>query len=309
MSLHEYRNAKTLVLTPDATAYEAARAMAERQVGSVVVVDHGRLAGIVTDRDLMLDIVVQARDPQATRLRAIMKQDVATIDVEGTIDDAVTMMRTNACRRLPIIDDGVIVGMITLDDLLLDRALGADAISSVLGSQLELAASWSERNRQREGEPKEANILGRHLRLRRRHQSHADATYTRLIHEVERATGLKSRQEAETGLLIALEGICRRIAPTEATHLLAQLPSIVREALMPSIEGPDKKITTEMIEAELRIQLHLDEMDARDVLLAICGVIADKISSGLTSSLRANLPTEMKGLFGPEVASPIHSRP
>src|SRR5258708_35417401 len=87
-----------------------------------------------------------------------------------------------------------------------------------------------------------------------RHQSHAEATYSRLIHEVERATGLKGRQEAETALLIALEGICRRIAPTEAAHLLAQLPSIVRDALTPSVGGPDKKITIEMIEAELRVQ-------------------------------------------------------
>ena len=48
-----------------------------------------RAAGIVTDRDLMLDIVVQARDPQRTRLGAIMQQDVATIDVEASIEDAV----------------------------------------------------------------------------------------------------------------------------------------------------------------------------------------------------------------------------
>jgi len=221
---------------------------------------------------------------------------VATINVESSIEDAVRMMRANSCRRLPIVDHENIVGMVTLDDLLLDRALTGDAISAVMGSQLELTATRSERDR-REGETKETNVIGRHLRHRRRHQSHADATYSRLINEIERATGLKTRQEAETALLIALEGICRRVAPTEAAHLLAQLPSIVREALQPSVEGPDKKITTEMIKAELRTHLHLDDLDATDVLLAICGVIADKVSSGLTSSLRANLPTEMKELF------------
>ena len=281
MSLHEYRNPKTLVLTPDATAYEAARAMAERQVGSIVIVDHGRIAGIVTDRDLVLDVVAQARDPQATRLGAVMQQDVVTIDVEASIDDAVRSMRANACRRLPIIDGENIVGIVTLDDLLLDRALGADAISSVLGSQLELASKWSERNQQRESEPKEPNVLGRHLRHRRRHQSHADASYSRLINEVARATGLKTRQDAETALLITLEGICRHVAPTEAMHLLAQLPSIVRDALTPSAEGPDKKITTYVIEAELQAHLHLDDLEAASVLLAVCHVIATRSWRGL----------------------------
>ena len=76
-----------------------------------MVVDHGRLAGIVTNRDLMLDIVAQAREPQSTRLGAIMQQDVATIKVEASIEDAVRMMRANACRRLPIVDGENIVGM------------------------------------------------------------------------------------------------------------------------------------------------------------------------------------------------------
>src|SRR5258708_10537858 len=137
MSLHDYRNPKTLILGADASVYEAARAMADRQLGSVLIVEHGRVAGIVTDRDLALDVVAQSSNPREIRLGAIMRRNVATISVEASVDDVVGLMRASGCRRIPILEDGRIVGIVTLDDLLLDRKLSVDAIASVVGSQLE----------------------------------------------------------------------------------------------------------------------------------------------------------------------------
>ena len=297
MSLHDYRNPKTLILGPDASVYEAARAMVDRQLGSVLVVEHGRIVGIVTDRDLALDVVAQSGNPHEIRVGAIMRRNVATIGVEASVDNVVGLMRASACRRIPILEDGRVVGIVTLDDLLLDRKLSADAIASVVGSQLELAATFSERSRERDGQPNESTILGRYLRVRQRHHSHADSTYNRFLDEVKEAAALPSRQDSETALFIVLEGICRRIAPAEARHLLAQLPSIVRDELALWVDGPDRSISAATIEAELRNHLDLSEDRSADVLLVICRLITRHISSGLSASLRTNLPREMKDLF------------
>jgi CBS domain-containing protein/uncharacterized protein (DUF2267 family) len=295
MALHEYQNSKTLVLAPDANAYQAARAMAERQLGSAVVVEHGRVAGIVTDRDLVLDVLARGADPQETKLRSIMRKSVVTIDVGASISEAVTLMRTNACRRIPILREGHVVGIVTLDDLLLDRVLASDAIASVVGSQLELASASAERNRRREGEV--GQTLERAQRLRRRHHSHADATYGHFLDEVKAATALSSREDAATALFTTLEAICRRIPPVEARHLLAQLPSIVRDDLASWVDGPDKSITTEVIVAELRRQLDLDANRTAKVLEGVCQVIVRHLSPGLEDALCANLPTEMRALL------------
>ncbi len=226
-----------------------------------------------------------------------MRRNVATISVEASVDDVVGLMRASACRRIPILEDGRIVGIVTLDDLLLDRKLSADAIASVVGSQLELAAMFSERSREREGRPNESTSLSRHLRVRQQHHSHADTTYNHFLDEVRKAAALPSRQDGETALFIVLEGICRRIAPAEARHLLAQLPAIVRDELALWVDGPDKSVSTATIEAELRIHLDLSEARSADVLLVICRLITRHISSGLSASLRTNLPREMKDLF------------
>jgi CBS domain-containing protein len=180
-----------------ARGLEAARAMADHRIGSVVVVEHGRVAGIVTDRDLVLDIVAQAVDPRETRLGAIMRRNVATIDLAQSVDDAVALMRANACRRIPLTENGHAVGIVTLDDLVLDRALGLDAIASVVGSQLELAARFSERDRHGEGRPNETSIQGTHPRPRKRHRSHADVTYHRLLDEVKENAAVQTREAAE----------------------------------------------------------------------------------------------------------------
>ena len=296
MDLSEYRNTKIVILTPETSVYEVARAMAERQVGAVVIAEHGRVVGIVTDRDLVLDVVATASDPRATRVGSVMRQKVATVEVDASVEDAIALMRTNACRRLPMIDQGRVVGIVTLDDLLLDRVLSPDVIAGVVGSQLELAQVWSERNRQREGQPR-PSIIGRHLRHRRRHQAHADATYAHFLHRVQERTGLKTREDAETALLIVLEGICRRIPAIEARHFLAQLPSLIREEFSRGDEQPDKSITVDVLLAELRQQIALGDRDPAAVLTSVVELVSSTISSGLMEAIRTNLPAEMKPLF------------
>src|SRR5262245_42915055 len=106
MSLERFRRAKMVILTPRSTAYEAARAMAESHAGSVLVAHEHQVVGIVTDRDLALDVVAGDLDPRGSQLRDVMSDEVACCEVSATIEDVVRTMCEHACRRVPITDNG-----------------------------------------------------------------------------------------------------------------------------------------------------------------------------------------------------------
>lgn len=112
------------VMTPDpvtvaasSTAVEAARAMRDEGVGDVIVVDHDRICGILTDRDITVRGVALGRDPARIRARDICSRSVAVLDPRQTVDDAFRLMREKAVRRLPVVDDGRPVGIVSISDL------------------------------------------------------------------------------------------------------------------------------------------------------------------------------------------------
>ena len=107
------------VLSPAASVTDAVRMMGERGVGSILVSEDDKLVGILTDRDLVLRVLAEARDPRAVRLAEIMSAPVVTVRDDTSIDDAAWRMREHAVRRLPITDAaGSALGIVTLDDIL-----------------------------------------------------------------------------------------------------------------------------------------------------------------------------------------------
>jgi len=106
---------------PDRTIREAAQVMEQAGVGSLAVIDGEVLVGIVTDRDLVRRAL--ARDlPVDARVDAVMSTPVVTIDADAELHDTFVMFRTHAVRRLALVRAGQFVGMITIDDLLVDLA-------------------------------------------------------------------------------------------------------------------------------------------------------------------------------------------
>ena len=92
--------------------------MREHHVGAIVVVEEDRPVGMVTDRDLVLRVVAEAKDPGATLVRDVMSGSLKVVRDDDKIDDAVSSIRDAGVRRLPIVDArGAVVGMVTLDDL------------------------------------------------------------------------------------------------------------------------------------------------------------------------------------------------
>ena len=103
----------------NASIAEAAKLMDARVVGALVVTDGDRPVGIVTDRDLVVRAL--ARDvPVDARVDAVMSPGIMALGADDDVRRALPIFRSNAIRRLPVVRDGKIVGMLTADDLLID---------------------------------------------------------------------------------------------------------------------------------------------------------------------------------------------
>ena len=120
-SIREIMTADPRTVEPSATLTEAARAMRDDDVGAVLVVDGGTLAGIVTDRDIAVRAVADGADPESTRVSDVCSTDVATLTVDQTVDDAIRLVREQDVRRIPVLQDGRPAGIVTIGDLAIER--------------------------------------------------------------------------------------------------------------------------------------------------------------------------------------------
>lgn len=298
MSLDRFRRPRMIVLHPHDSAYEAARAMAEHAIGSVLVAEGHELVGIVTDRDLALEVMAADLDPHAARLGELMSRDLVTLEVSASLADVTRLMRQHACRRIPLLEDGRPVGIVTLDDLIIDGEF-AQSTRLVVAAQLDAASRRRARMREQVGRPRAVSSegTGDQARAQLRHQGRAEATYRRLLRAIERDSGLGSGDAAGRALRVVLGSVCRRLTPPEARHFIAQLPSKVQPDLAGYLDGPDRHITPASIAAALQQQLGLEEEAASEALYAICEAVSDSISRGELESLRAQLPAAMRDLF------------
>lgn len=110
---------KLATLAPDATVLEAAQLMNDRMIGSVMVVQQGKLVGIFTERDVMRRIVAEKRDPANTRLSEVMTKQVICAAPHSPLDEVRMVMHEKRVRHIPVVDeDGTtILGMISIGDL------------------------------------------------------------------------------------------------------------------------------------------------------------------------------------------------
>lgn len=106
------------LVSPEATIQEAATAMAEYDVGAVLIGSGESIDGILTDRDIILRAVVDGRNPAELRVKDIMSTTLFMCREDDTLEDAFRIMSERQVRRLPVLDaDGRLVGIVTLSDL------------------------------------------------------------------------------------------------------------------------------------------------------------------------------------------------
>lgn len=110
---------------PSTPVVEAAQLMKSEDVGSLPVVEGGRLVGMVTDRDIVLRVVAQGNDAKTATVGEIASKDLVTIDPQQDLDEALRLMAQHQVRRLPVVEeDGRLVGILAQADV---ARQGADA--------------------------------------------------------------------------------------------------------------------------------------------------------------------------------------
>jgi CBS domain-containing protein len=119
--IRELMTPSPVAMPGTASVHEAARAMRDAEIGDVIVIEHNQVCGIVTDRDIVVRLVAEARDPASTTLADLCSHAVVTVRPTDTIEDAVRLMRTHAIRRLPVVEGGQAVGIVSLGDLAVER--------------------------------------------------------------------------------------------------------------------------------------------------------------------------------------------
>jgi CBS domain-containing protein len=109
-------------LSASATVHEAAETMRTHNIGDVIASDDkGGIAGLVTDRDIVVRVVAEGRDPRVTLIEEIVSRDLTAVSPDDPVERAVELMRERAVRRLPVVKRGKIVGIVSIGDLAVER--------------------------------------------------------------------------------------------------------------------------------------------------------------------------------------------
>ncbi|GAB2714087.1 CBS domain-containing protein [Streptomyces bullii] len=106
-----------VAVRPDASLVEAAQLMRAQNIGDVVVADGQQVVGVLTDRDITVRAVAEGVDPLTVSARTVCTPDPVTVAPHDPVSAAVELMRAHAVRRLPVVENGLPVGMVSLGDL------------------------------------------------------------------------------------------------------------------------------------------------------------------------------------------------
>ena len=118
--VREVMTANPVAVTPQTPINDAARLMLEKNIGDVLIIEGDELRGLVTDRDLAVRALAESR-PASTPVQQVCSEHVVTCAPEDDVQRAVALMREHALRRLPVVEQGRLVGVISLGDLAIER--------------------------------------------------------------------------------------------------------------------------------------------------------------------------------------------
>src|SRR3982074_3257522 len=119
--IREVMSSRPVTVEDSATVFDAARAMRDEDIGVVIVVNHGSIRGVLTDRDVVVRAGAEGRDPKSIKVGEIVSEDVATVTPDEPVDKVISLMRQKAIRRVPVVDGGRPVGVVSIGDLAVER--------------------------------------------------------------------------------------------------------------------------------------------------------------------------------------------
>lgn len=106
--------------TPDTAVLNAVKTMAEKRIGSLLVIENGNIVGIVTERDYARKVTLQGRNAEETPVRDIMTSQVLYVHPHQTNEQCMALMTENRLRHLPVMDEGKLIGLLSIGDLVKD---------------------------------------------------------------------------------------------------------------------------------------------------------------------------------------------
>ena len=107
-------------ISKDSTVLESLELMAEKRIGSLLVLEGGQVIGIFTERDYARRVGPDRRQPEETRIEEVMTRELITVDPNQTVNDCMMLMTENHIRHLPVMDEGRLVGIISVGDVVKD---------------------------------------------------------------------------------------------------------------------------------------------------------------------------------------------
>lgn len=117
MKVRDVMTKSVVTVSPDTTIKEVAELMQKHNVGAIPVVDQNGIAGIVTDRDLVVRNIASGKDPFSTPVRDVMTSQVATVRPDEDLHSVTKIMSSRQIRRLPVVEDRQLIGMVSLGDI------------------------------------------------------------------------------------------------------------------------------------------------------------------------------------------------
>jgi CBS domain-containing protein len=104
-------------IAPNATVFDAIQVMADKNVGALPVVENGRLAGIVSERDYTRKVILKGKSSKETPVRDIMTQELITADASDSVTECLRVMTEKRIRHLPVMEGSKMIGLISIGDL------------------------------------------------------------------------------------------------------------------------------------------------------------------------------------------------
>ena len=118
LTVRDYMSMRVVSVDASDSVYNAADILIRNNVGCVVVTEYGDLKGIVTKGDILRNALLKSLDPQRTKIEEVMTRNPITIEASATLKDAAKMMTERNVTKLPVLDDGILVGLLSASDII-----------------------------------------------------------------------------------------------------------------------------------------------------------------------------------------------
>jgi len=282
-SIAPFIHRKIVVLHEDQTAYQAARAMCENNIGCVVVVDKkGQMTGILTDRDIACGLATINKSID-TPISEFMSKGLVKADERAKVSDIVEMMKKHGIRRIPIVKRlqrvEKCVGLVTLDDLLASNRITPEDVATITKSQI-----------RRRGRRRGAKFAEQTLE--------EASDLARLINKISERTGLNV-PAAETLMDSLLSLVVRRLNFTVAGRLIELLPHRLQERLLDLPAGPDLFITPDLIREAVTSSFDVSPSDASNLIQNLWLAISESVDNEQLAQVTEQFPDEIRSLLVP----------